>query len=365
MELKQMYNQQSVGALATALHAEYPPFDQATFMARVFAGEWDELALKARMRRITESLAGLLPETYRSALAMMRGALPRLPEQGFEKMVFPDFVEVYGLDDYEASIPALELFTQYMSAELAIRPFIIQYPQKTMTQMLAWASHDNEHVRRLASEGCRPRLPWAMALPTLKTDPTPILPILEQLKQDESETVRRSVANNLNDIAKDNPDVVIRILQGWQQIDTPEMRRLTSHALRTLLKQGHPQALALLGYPSDPAIAIQHVAVEPTSIQLGAAVTFSFEIESLSDKPQKLMIDFVVYHMKANGKQAPKVFKLSKKTLQPGERLAVSKAITFKPITTRKYYSGEHGIAPQINGRIFQRANFMLTVNDF
>ncbi len=364
MELKQMYNQESVGALAAALQAEYHPFDQDTFMERVFADDWDDLALKARMRRITESLAGLLPDTYRSALAVLRGALPRLPEQGFEKMVFPDFVEVFGLDDYEASMLALEFFTQYMSAEFAIRPFIIQYPRKTMTQMLAWADHENEHVRRLASEGCRPRLPWAMALPALKADPFPILPILEKLKQDPSETVRRSVANNLNDIAKDNPDVVIHTLQGWQHIDTSDMRRLTSHALRTLLKQGHPGALALLGYPSEPAIVVHHVAVKPASIQLGATVTFSFEVESLSDEPQNLMIDFVVYHMKANGKQAPKVFKLSKKTLQPGESVEISKTITFKPITTRKYYSGEHGIAPQINGRVFPRANFILTTND-
>lgn len=365
MELKQMYNQQSVGALATALHAEYAQFDQDTFMARVFANAWDDLALKARMRRITESLDGLLPEAYQSALDVLCGTLPRLPEQGFEKMVFPDFVEVYGLDDYAASISALELFTQYMSAELAIRPFIRQYPQQTMNQMLAWASHENEHVRRLASEGCRPRLPWAMALPALKADPTPILPILEKLKQDESETVRRSVANNLNDIAKDNPDVVIAVLQGWQQIDTPEMHRLTSHALRTLLKQGDPQALALLGYPSDPAIAVHDMTIDPQSIQLGETVTFSFEIESLSAAPQNLMIDFVVYHMKANGKQAPKVFKLSKKTLQPGERLPISKTIAFKPISTRKYYTGEHGIAPQVNGRVFQRADFMLLVDVF
>lgn len=363
MELKQMYNKESVGALAVALQAEYPQFDKVLFMTRVFAGEWNALALKQRMRRITESLDGLLPESYRDALAVLRKTIPQLPEQGFEKMIFPDFVELYGLDDYVASIPALEFFTQYMSAELAIRPFILQYPQKTMTQMLAWATHESEHVRRLASEGCRPRLPWAMALPPLKADPAPILPILEQLKEDESETVRRSVANNLNDIAKDNPDVVISTLQSWQHIDTSDMRRLTSHALRTLLKQGNPAALALLGYASEPAIAVHALTVEPHTIPLGSTVTFSFEIESLSAELQPLMIDFVVYHMKANGKQAPKVFKLSKKTLQPGERLAITKTIAFKPISTRKYYSGEHGIAPKINGRIFPSAKFTLLVD--
>ena len=360
-----MYNELSVGALAEALQAEYVQFDKTSFMAQVFSADWDDLELKQRMRRITESLDGLLPRDYRAALGVMRGALPRLPEQGFEKMVFPDFIEVYGLDDYEASIPALELFTQSVSAEFAIRPFILRYPDQTMAQMLAWSQHKSPHVRRLASEGCRPRLPWALALPALKADPAPVLPILEQLKQDESESVRRSVANNLNDIAKDNPDVVIGVLQEWQQIETTEMRRLTRHALRTLLKQGNPQALELLGYPSDPAIGVHDLAVVPGAIQLGDKVTLSFVIESLSDKPQNLMIDFVVYYMKANGKQAPKVFKLTQKTLPPGERLPVSKTISFQPISTRKYYSGEHGIAPQVNGRLFERVTFMLAVNVF
>ena len=188
----------------------------------------------------------------------MKKTLPLVSEFGFVKMIFPDFVEVYGLDDWEASIPALEEFTQQTSAEFAIRPFIVRYPERTMAQMLEWAGHAHEGVRRLSSEGCRPRLPWAIALSALKADPSPILPILDRLKGDPSESVRRSVANNLNDISKDNPDVVIGVLRRWQADDTDEMHRLTSHALRTLLKAGNLDALALLGYP-PPAIGVKNL----------------------------------------------------------------------------------------------------------
>jgi hypothetical protein len=216
------------------------------------------------------------------------------------------------------------------------------------------------HLRRLASEGCRPRLPWGIALPALKADPSPILPILEQLKDDEAETVRRSVANNLNDISKDNPQFVFELVRRWQATETKEMQRTIRHALRTLIKQGHPAALELLGYPTDPAIAVRNLVVEPQTVPRGDDVTFSFDIVSLDDRKQNLMIDFVVYLMRANGKQTPKVFKLSTKTIQPGQVLHVSKTFSFKPITTRKYYPGEHAIEPQINGKTFGRAEFVL-----
>jgi 3-methyladenine DNA glycosylase AlkC len=275
-------------------------------------------------------------------------------------MSFPDYVEVYGLDDWEASIPALEQFTQQVSAEFAIRPFIVRYPERTLAKMLEWAEHKDPRVRRLASEGCRPRLPWGMALSALKADPSPILPILDALKGDPSESVRRSVANNLNDISKDNPDIVLEVLARWQTDGTDEIRRITSHALRTLIKQGHPEALELLGYPSHPAIAVRNMTVEPATILMGEKVTLSFEIASLGDQPQNLMIDYVVHLMRANGKQTAKVFKLTKRTLQPGQVLQITRQHSFAPVTTRKYYPGEHAIEPKINGRLFERAEFVL-----
>jgi 3-methyladenine DNA glycosylase AlkC len=226
--------------------------------------------------------------------------------------------------------------------------------------MLEWAAHEHAEVRRLASEGCRPRLPWGIRLSGLQDDPSPILPILEQLKDDESESVRRSVANNLNDISKDNLNVVIEVLRRWQGDDSEEMRWITRHALRSLIKKGHPDALELLGYPSEVAIVVRNVAVEPAMVEIGGEVTFSFDIESLSDQPQDLMIDFVVHYMKANGNLSPKVWKLTRRTIQPGEVLPIAKTVSFRPVTTRKLYPGEHAIQAKINGQLFERVAFVL-----
>jgi 3-methyladenine DNA glycosylase AlkC len=358
--LKDMYNQKYVSDLAAAVQNEYPAFDEEAFSARVFDDEWEARKLKERMRHIATTLHDFLPADYRRALGVLRKVAPKLTDYGFENMIFSDYVEVYGLDDWEASIPALEQFTKRISAEFAVRPFIVRDQDRMMARMLEWAQAEDWRLRRLASEGCRPRLPWAIALPALKTDPSPILPILEQLKLDESESVRRSVANNLNDISKDHPEVVINVLRRWQVYDTEEIQWITSHALRTLLKKGHPDALELLGYPSDPAIAVRNLTVEPEVVPMGGKVTFSFEVESLSAQPQNLMIDYVVHLMRANGKQTPKVFKLTKKTLQPGKVLPIAKKHSFAPVTTRKYYPGEHAIEPKINGKLFERVGFVL-----
>ncbi len=358
--LKNMFNRQTVAALAGAVQSNYPAFRQKAFLDDVFDADWNGRELKQRIRHITTVLHSHLPQNYSEALAILRQTIPALTEQGFEKMVFPDFVEVYGLDEYEASLSALEWFTQFMSAEFAIRPFVKRYPQQTMNQMLAWSRHEHPGVRRLASEGCRPRLPWGMGLPALKADPSPILPILEQLKLDESESVRRSVANNLNDISKDNPNVVIDVLQRWQSLEAAEIGWITSHALRTLVKQGHPAALELLGYSSQPQITIRNLTIEPDIVPMGGHLILSFEIESLSNQPQNLMIDYVIHLMRKNGRQTPKVFKLSKKTLQPGEILAVTKKHSFAPVTTRTYYPGVHAIEPKVNGQLFERVEFML-----
>ncbi|NUM43255.1 MAG: DNA alkylation repair protein [Anaerolineales bacterium] len=361
--LKNMFNARTVDALAQATQQEYPPFDRERFTAHVFDAEWEGRELKQRIRHLATLLGEFLPAEYPAALAILRRVVVHLTEQGFEKMVFPDFVEVYGVDDWETSIPALEYFTQFMSAEFAIRPFLLRDLDRTMAQMLAWAHHPHEDVRRLATEGCRPRLPWGMAIPALKADPARILPILEILKDDPSETVRRSVANNLNDISKDHPALVVSTLQRWQT-DREEIRALTRHALRTLIKQGDPGALALLGHADEVAVAVQNLRVSPVQVPLEGKVTFSFEIVSLANVAQDLIIDYVVYLQRANGKQTPKVFKLSKRTLQPGETIQFTRTHSFRPITTRRYYPGPHAIEPQVNGKTFGRVEFALIAQD-
>lgn len=358
--LKNLYNEDTVSELASAVQAEFLPFDAVGFLERVFDDAWEGRELKQRMRHITTTLQPFLPLPYQEALSILQRVLPRLSRQGFEKMVFPDFVEQYGLAHFAVSMAALELFTQSVSAEFAIRPFIVRYPQRTMAQMLAWAEHPHAAVRRLASEGCRPRLPWGIALPALIADPSPILPILDRLKEDSSEDVRRSVANNLNDISKDHPDLVIDTLRGWQAMGAPELRRLTSHALRTLLKQGHPDALALLGYRPDPKVHLSQLKVAPVVVPASGEVTISFDILSQSSQPESLLIDYIVHLVRANGSRTPKVFKLKTATIRPGEKITISKRHSFRPVTTRRYYPGEHFVEPQINGKSFGRVSFLL-----
>jgi hypothetical protein len=212
----------------------------------------------------------------------------------------------------------------------------------------------------LASEGCRPRLPWGIALHGLQADPSPVIPILEKLKQDPSESVRRSVANNLNDISKDNPDVVLDVLRAWGADEDKEIQRITSHALRTLVKKGDPGALELLGYPSEPEVQVGALTLAPQRLKIGEKLRFSFEVRSTGEVPQKLMIDYVVYLMRANGKQTQKVFKLTKREIATGEVLEIKKNHSFAQVTTRKYYPGEHAIEVQINGKRFGRLEFEL-----
>ncbi len=346
--------------LCAAITATYPAFDASAFLAAIYTRDWDTLALKQKMRHTTHALGSALPDDYRAALDILRRVIVAMPRQDFSALIFPDFVEVYGLDDWDASLPALEQFTQVMSAEFAIRPFIVRDPDRALAQMRTWTTHTSETVRRLASEGCRPRLPWGMVLNALTADPAPILPILDALKLDESESVRRSVANNLNDISKDNPDTVIDTLRGWrdQHLGDARLAWIAQHGLRTLIKQGHPGALDLLGFPADPAITVRDLTLEPETVPMGGDLVFTFVIESTSSGPQNLVIDYVVYLMRKNGQQTPKVFKLATRTLAPGEVITISKKQSFRPVTTRRYYPGAHGLAVQVNGTIYAEADF-------
>jgi 3-methyladenine DNA glycosylase AlkC len=359
--LKDMYNPAFFADLTAALTAVSPVFDAETFRARIYDDAWEARPLKNRVRHIAMTLHGLLPDDYRSALEVLLAAAPHLSQYGFQLMFLPDFVELYGLDDWDASLPALETFTQLCSSEFAVRPFILQDSGRMMDQMLRWTGHENHHVRRLASEGCRPRLPWAMALPPFKRDPMPVLAVLERLKNDSSEYVRRSVANNLNDIAKDNPDAVIATLRRWQIEPGEGTAWITRHSLRTLIKSGHMEALDLLGYQAGSGLTVRAFQLGSDTIQVGDSLSFAFEIESAADAAQDLMIDYIVYFVKANGKRAPKVFKLAQRKINPGETLCIEKRHSFKPITTRVYYPGEHALALKINGQEFEGGLFTLS----
>ncbi|MCP3928715.1 MAG: DNA alkylation repair protein [Bacteroidetes bacterium] len=353
--LKNMYSPKLFDEFTDVLNEVLPTFDKEEFLKRIFTEDWEELELKQRMHHTTLVLHDFLPNDLSKTVKYILEIIDKVKDRdienaGFAFIVFPDYIETYGLDDFETSINAFEEITQFVSAEFAVRPFIKKYPKKMMQQMLAWSGHLHEGVRRLSSEGCRPRLPWAMALPTLKKDPSPILPIFENLKNDPSETVRRSVANNLNDISKDNPDVVLNLAKKWKG-QSKETDRIIKHACRTMLKKGTPEALELFDYSSVNGVEIKNFTLESDKVEIGNNLNFSFELCNTSSEEKKLRLEYRIYYMKANGQLAGKVFKLAEQIYPPNSETLIKRKRNFKRMTTRKLYPGEHQIALILNGR--------------
>lgn len=355
--LKDLYTPELIRSLADALKGVHPTFNVQRFVKSVLNDSWPSLELKQRMRHITECTHGALALPYPAAVSLLRKIAPKF--NGFIAMFFPDFVEVYGESDYKLSLEALHDFTRYSSSEFAIRPFIIRHEKETMKVLLNWAKDKNENVRRLASEGCRPRLPWAMALPSFKKDPSLILPVLELLKDDPSEYVRRSVANNLNDISKDHPALVLKIAKQWkgESVNTDKIIR---HACRTLLKQGNAEALRIFGFMDAGGFSVHALKAEKKKILIGEKLGFSFRLQNDSKKEKKARIEYAVHFVKANGSANPKVFKVSEALLRGGEGMEYSRSHRFQDFTTRKHYPGKHKIDVRINGIVLAEVEFML-----
>lgn len=334
----------------------YSSFDDQKFLRFIYDGEWEHREMKNRIRHIAKGIHETFPASYQSSLEILRKIAPQC--QGIEYLFFPDFVEMYGLDHWEESMSALEQFTEYSSSEFAVRVFIMKDQEKMMNQMYQWSTHDNHHIRRLATEGCRPRLPWAMALTSLKKNPLSIIPILEQLKQDPSLYVRKSVANNLNDISKDHPEKVKQLVQDWNG-NHPFTDWIIKHGSRGLLKKGDVESLRLFGYQAPTDISVHYLSLSCDQLSLGDTLTFTFDVRNESIQPQKLRIEYGVDYVKANGKRSRKIFQLSQKDYPIGNVQLVRKHL-FKDLTTRKHYSGSHGVSILINGEEMANAEFML-----
>jgi len=328
-----------------------------------------ELELKERVAHLITVLHQYLPGNFEAAVASITAIKPIWdhgddddPLRGFAAWPIIDYIGVHGLDHPELSLSALKQLTSLFSAEFAIRPFIMRHPDATFQHLKQWCNDPDEHVRRLVSEGTRPRLPWGQQLPGFIDDPMPLLPLLELLKDDESEYVRRSVANSLNDISKDHPDIVIQVCRNWVDDSNLKISKLIRHATRTLVKSGHPDVFGLLGYSETPQLSVQSLHLDRQHIELGESISFSLLIKSTASKQQRVVIDYAVHLMKANGKSAAKVFKLKSVTIEPGKTVELHKSHPFKKITTRKYYTGQHAIELLVNGVGYGQAEFELSV---
>lgn len=352
--LKNMYNQAFIQKLASHIKEVYASFPVEKFTEEIFTPEWEALELKERMKHIAITLFTNLDGSYAERIRTLY-PVTEMDSNGFELIIFPTIVELFGLDEFDVSVEAMEHFTKSSSAEFAVRPFIIKYPQM-MEQMTMWAESENHHVRRLASEGCRPRLPWAMTLPEFKKDPSPILPILQTLQDDPSDYVRKSVANNLNDISKDNPEITINIANQWHGQNNLK-DKLIKHACRTLLKAGDSRILPLFGY-EDPS----HVKIKNTSIDKkvpwGENLNFSFDLQS-STSLGLIRLEYALYFLRKNGTFSRKVFKISESQISEKKKTFKSK-YSFKAITTRSYYAGKHAFALIVNGVEQNKREFQL-----
>ena len=363
--LKNSFSARVPRAIARQIKAVWPEFRDRAFLADVLAG-FEEIELMDRGRAIARALRRHLPKDYLAALdILMKSIDEHRPGDGpggamasFFYLPHTFFIAEFGIDHFEPSMTAQHRLTQVFTAEFSVRPFLERYEGKTLAVLREWAADPSEHVRRLVSEGTRPRLPWASRLRSFQKNPAPVIVLLELLKDDPEVYVRRSVANNLNDIGKDNPAVLLRVCRRWMKGASKERRALVRHALRSLVKEGNAEALDILGFGGIAEVLVEKVRFEPKSVRRGGTVAITFKLRGTSRLAQHLILDLRVNFVKASGSSSPKVFRLKAIDLAPGEAVAFRKTVSLADLTTRKHHPGSHEVAVQVNGRAFPLGAF-------
>lgn len=360
--LKDNVNRSVIDLLTEEFTAVHSTFPSEEFTVDVMA-ELNDLELKDRISLIADKLAVHLPAEFPTALDIVTTVADT--ERVAEWAAWPlcSFVERHGVDHPEASLAAMPALTKRWSCEFAIRPFLDQHLALTTAHLKAWAIDEDESVRRLASEGTRPRLPWGTKVQALIDDPLLGIELLTTLRHDSSETVRRSVANHLNDVARADPALVISTLEVWTGEQPPVNQRMVKHALRTLVKQGDVGSLGLLGFTTDPAIEVSDFSCSPEFINLGTNIELSAELASTADGPQTLAVDFIVHHVSASGTTSPKVFKWTTVTLKSGETVQLSKRRRIQNASTRTYHAGLHRVELQVAGQRLAESAFTLELS--
>jgi 3-methyladenine DNA glycosylase AlkC len=366
----ELFNPKKVHQIASEIKNVYASFEQEKFEEEVLS-KFLELELKERIAHIRNMFAKYLPCDYVEATNILIKALPpeldpKKTDDDFGEFIYApysDFVVTFGCcEEYlDFSLHALREMTKRFTVEYAICDFINKFPKQSFEMLEACSLSDNYHERRLASEGCRPKLPWGKKLTLDYTQP---ISLLDNLYVDKTRFVTRSVANHLNDIAKLDASLVIETLKRWKRSNKQnekEMGFILSHSLRTLVKDGNVEALALLGYSSSPAIEVQSLKVDCLVLNVGEVLEFSFDIEAKKD--EALIIDYVLYFQTKAGKLTSKVHKIKKLNLQKGKLVSINKKHSFKAnMTTRKFYTGEHKLVLQINGKRYEEVVFSLSV---
>jgi 3-methyladenine DNA glycosylase AlkC len=355
--LKNYYGPDVPARIARMIKEVDSGFDEDAFLADALDG-YQALELTPRARQIAQALARHLPQDYERAIEILIASLgPKLQVAeltGMDVFVYLPhvfFVAEFGVDHFEASMRAQYELTQRFSAEYSIRVFLERYQQQTLGRLREWAFDSNVHVRRLVSEGTRPRLPWAPRLRAFQDDPRPVLELLELLKDDPELYVRRSVANNLNDIGKDNPAALIETCRRWMRDASLQRSWLVRHALRSAVKRGESEALEILGFLPATAVQVHDIHIAPAVASIGDSVTFTVELSNEGSATQRLLIELRVHFVKANTHPSPKVFALKELELRPNGSVQLSKTISLAQHTTRTHYPGQHRVEVLVNGR--------------
>jgi 3-methyladenine DNA glycosylase AlkC len=362
-----LFNQTKVEQVAQEIHRIHPPFKRAAFVRAVLS-RFPELELKARIAWMADCLRAHLPDDYREAVRIILQALPapndpNLTDGDFGDFIhapYSEFVARFGCNkpDLDFSLAALREITMRFSAEDAIRYFINAFPEQTLQTLKMWSSDAHYHVRRLCSEGTRPKLPWSQKLVIPVTAP---IPILNALFADPTRFVTRSVANHINDIAKIDPALATQLLTDWKssgQQRPEEMRFMIAHGLRTRIKAGDVNALTLIGALPNPDVRVSQFRV-PAEVAMNTVLAFSIAVEAREDVD--VVIDYILTFQTKSGKPSSKVFKLKNCALAMGEKIVLSKRHMLREdMTTRKLYRGQHVLEIQINGRKFGRKVFQI-----
>ncbi|MFK7994589.1 MAG: hypothetical protein AB8B87_10660 [Granulosicoccus sp.] len=361
---KDWFDKAAANAMANQVAAVYNGFDQTAFKRKALKGI-NKLEFGDRVRQFSDALQQTLPPSYPKAIAILVKSLPTLSldaesvTDGWLQWPVGQFIADYGTDHFDESMQAMVQLTQRFSSEFAVRPFIARYPKQTLDQLLSLTDHPSEHVRRWCSEGSRTRLPWGMKLHNVIDNPKPVWPILQKLLDDESQYVRRSVANNINDLSKDHPGLVIKKCTQWKKKTHPHRDWIIKHGLRGLIKAGNSEALKLTGFSAPQKITAQ-LSVSPKTIEVGGLVQLSASLTNNAKKTQALMIDYVVHYVRKNNVRNGKVFKWKTIELAAGESIALEKKQPMKTTSIRALYTGMHKVEIQVNGQRLAETQFQL-----
>lgn len=327
----------------------------------------DDLEIKDRVGVFAQGLHDRLPGDYGEAVQGIVDKLgPELAEgEGYFTHAFhlwpvSRFIEDFGLEHPALSLTATEALTRVFTGEWAVRPYLARYPELTMARVEEWSRSDSHNVRRLATEGIRPRLPWAPVHRPFLDDPAPILPVLDRLFSDESPYVRTSVANNLNDISRTRPELAVAAAKRWLLVDdSPAVARVAERGLRGLVKQGDPAALAAVGFAATTDVELISVSF-PARVTVGEKAPLIARVINSSDRAREILVDYRLHFLKKNGHRRPTTFRLGRFTLAPGEERELTKKHSFAVTGTRAYYPGTQAVSVVVNGVESEPAPFEL-----